>query len=254
MMTLDEFEERVGAINWMLSFAGDPAGVVAGQRVVEIGSGFAVGAVACLRLGASHYVGIDPEPFGSRIIALTGQDPGFRACYEQATRDLDRRKVVLVEGYADDWPATGFDLCLIADVMEHVGDPMAVAQSAFRLLRPGGRCIVSTAPLFYSASGHHLFHELGNTPWGHLYPGFDVASTGASPFFVAEYASLNRITHAEIVRVFRAQGFRIGKERVLRDAQQDFAAAKPRLCGSYLQGRDPDLFLQSVSQLVLVKP
>lgn len=250
-----EFEERVAAVTWMLGFAGEPHEVVGGQRVVEIGSGYGVGAIACLRNGAAQYVGIEPEPFGSRVIQLDGTDPGYRVCYERAARSIDKRRVLFLEGFADDWPESGFDICLISDVLEHVEDPSAIAASAHRLLRQGGKVIASTCPLYFSAYGHHLFDVLSDQPWGHLYEGFDRDSVihETSTYLISEFESLNGVTHAELLDAFSSTGFSIVKERTLPQEGVDFAAVRHRIRSELVERMSDEIFEQSVSQFVAVK-
>ena len=145
-MTDQDFEDRVKAIEWMVSYVGPVPEILGGRTVVEIGSGFGCGAVACIRNGAANYLGIEPEPFGSRIIEIEGTDPDYRAAYERAAAGIDKSRVRFFEGLAHEWPGDGFDICLIADVMEHVADPGAIAADAARLLRSGGNVIASYEP------------------------------------------------------------------------------------------------------------
>jgi SAM-dependent methyltransferase len=215
-----------------------------------------VGAIACLRNGAAQYVGIDPEPFGTRVIQLDGTDPGYRACYERAARSIDKRRALFLEGFADDWPEGGFDICLISDVLEHVEEPSVIAASAFRLLRSGGQVIASTCPLYFSAHGHHLFDVLSGQPWGHLYTGFDRESVkhDTSTYLISEFESLNGVTHAELLGAFSSVGFSITKERTLPHEGVDFAAVRHRIEPELVARIPEEVFDQSVSQFVAVKP
>jgi SAM-dependent methyltransferase len=254
-MTQDEFEDRVAAINWMLSFAGEINDVVREKRIVEIGSGFGVGAIACLRHGARQYLGIEPEPFGARVIQLEGVNPDFRVCYENAAKNIDKRRALFLEGFADDWPGSDFDVCLIADVLEHVEQPSVIAASAHRLLRKGGIVIASTSPLYFSAHGHHLFDVLSEQPWGHLFKDFDrdAVAQQASSFLMSEFDNLNGVTHAELLEVFSASGFDISSERTLPYDGVDFSAVRHRIKDEHLLYNEDEIFDQCVSQFVAVK-
>jgi SAM-dependent methyltransferase len=254
-MTDEEFEDRVAAVSWMLDFAKDQVEVVRDKRVVEIGSGFGVGAIACLRKGAAEYLGIEPQPFGAGVIQLDGADAGFRVCYETAAKSIDKRKVHFFEGFADDWPGGGFDVCLIADVLEHVHDPKMIAASAWRLLKAGGMVVASTSPLYFSAHGHHLFDVFADRPWAHLYKDFsrDAVARKTSPFLLSEFDSLNGVTHAELTAAFLTAGFKITKERTLPQENVDFEQVRQRIKPEYLERVDLDVFNQSVSQFIAVK-
>lgn len=252
-----EFEDRVAAMNWMLTVAGEPREVVGGKRVVEIGSGFGAGAIACARNGAAQYLGIDPEPFGSAVIQLDGSDNAYRDCYERAATSVDRRRILFLQGMADDWPAGGFDVCLVADVLEHVDDPRIIAASAWRLLRPGGIAITSTCPLYFSAPGHHLPEVFKDRPWGHLYEDFspDDLISRTSNYALSQFHSLNRTTHAELVDVFASVGFEISKQRVLPHHEgADFSKVRHLIKAEYLECFSDEVFEQSLSQLVVTKP
>lgn len=255
LMSDQEFQDRVATMNWMLGFAGEPQEVVRDKRVVEIGSGFGAGAIACLGNGATQYLGIEPDPFGARATQLEGSDPGYRAAYERAAQGIDKRRALFLEGFADDWPGSGFDICLIADVLEHVERPSAIAASAHRLLRQGGIVISSTAPLYFSAPGHHLFDVLSERPWGHLYDDFDRDSVKdqTSNYLISEFDNLNGITHVELLEAFSSNGFDIASERTLPHEGSDFATVRGRIKPEYLERYPEAVFDQCVSQFVAVK-
>lgn len=66
----------------------------------------------------------------------------------------------------------GFDLILLRDVLEHIGDVEGALAKAARLLRPGGRIYASFAP-FLSPFGGHQHNGSGPAscmPWLHLLP------------------------------------------------------------------------------------
>jgi SAM-dependent methyltransferase len=255
MITDSEFEDRVSAVNWMLGYAGDAHEVVGGKRVVEIGSGFGVGAIACLRNGADQYLGIEPEPFGTRVIQTDGYDAGFRVCYENAARTIDKRRALFLEGFADDWPGGDFDVCLIADVLEHVENPADIATSARGLLRQGGIVIASTSPLFLSAYGHHLFDVFPGQPWAHLCEDFDrdALMLQTSQYLISEFDSLNGVTHMELLEAFSSSGFEIAHERTLPQEGADFLSVRDRIKPEYLERFPDEIFDQCVSQFVAVK-
>ena len=60
-------------------------------------------------------------------------------------------------GYAENMPYQNnlFDIVLMEDVLEHVGDPKKVIQECYRVLKPGGKIIIKF-PSFKSMFAHHL--------------------------------------------------------------------------------------------------
>jgi SAM-dependent methyltransferase len=77
-----------------------------------------------------------------------------------------------------DLPDASFDVVLLTDVLEHVEDDTRSAQTALRLLRPGG-IIVATVPAYqwlYSEhdARHHHFRRYGKRQFRGLWSGGDV--------------------------------------------------------------------------------
>lgn len=77
-----------------------------------------------------------------------------------------------------DLPAESFDVVLLTDVLEHIEDDVRSAQTALRLLRPGG-IVVATVPAYqwlYSEHDkrHHHFRRYGKRQFRALWSGADV--------------------------------------------------------------------------------
>jgi SAM-dependent methyltransferase len=249
-----EFEDRTKAIEWMASYVGPD--FFTGKRIVEIGSGFGCGAIAAIRNGASFYLGIEPEPFGSRLVQLEGRDPGYRLAYERAAISIDKSRIRFFEGFADEWPGADFDACIIADTMEHVGDPAAIARDAAGLLRPGGLLLASTAPLFYSATGHHLFDLFRSQPWAHLRTDFDASGLRQheSDYLVGEFETLNGVTHAELLTAFSDAGLEMVSERTLEEGNYRFSDYEHLIATEHKQRLPVEVFDECVSQILVRKP
>jgi SAM-dependent methyltransferase len=249
-----EFEDRTKAIEWMASYVGP--GFFTGRRVVEIGSGFGCGAIAAIRNGASFYLGIEPEPFGSRLVQLEEADPGYRLAYERAARSIDKSKVRFYEGFADEWPSADFDVCIIADTMEHVGDPAAIARDAANLIRPGGLVLASTAPLYYSATGHHLFDLFRSEPWAHLRGDFDPSGLRQreSDYLVSEFETLNGVTHAELLKAFASAGLELVSQRTIDAGVFQFSDYEHLIAAEYKRSLPVEVFDECVSQILARKP
>ncbi|GLW95295.1 class I SAM-dependent methyltransferase [Actinokineospora globicatena] len=106
------------------------AGVGPADRVVEVGSGLGVGAAwAVEELGPVSITGVDLNPAQVR-----------RA---RAQRD-DRLEFVVGAAEALPLPEASADVVLSLEAAQHIDDLRGFAISAHRVLRPGGRFVVST--------------------------------------------------------------------------------------------------------------
>ena len=114
---------------------GDPA---PGTRVLDVGAGTGTLAAAALQCGA-EVTAVDPDPGMLEIAAVTA--PGAR---------LDRA------GLPDlPFPDGSFDVALANFVVNHVPDPRAAVRELARVVRPGGRVVVTIWP-----SGHNAQSRL----------------------------------------------------------------------------------------------
>jgi len=94
---------------------------------LEIGTGTGVFLEELSRRGFSSVTGVEPS-----TAAIAAAPP--------------HRKAWIKEGIfvADDFQPASFDLICCFMTLEHVRDPLEIAQSAFRLLRPGGAFLTVT--------------------------------------------------------------------------------------------------------------
>ena len=70
-----------------------------------------------------------------------------------------------------------YDLIFSKDVFEHVRDVENIMDEMYRVLKPGGECVIGFGPLWYSPFGDHgiLRSSIGFTlPWLHLILGKEV--------------------------------------------------------------------------------
>lgn len=100
----------------------------AGLRVVDLGCG---GGLLTVPLAAA----------GARVL---GVDLGERALRDGARRGAAGAQFAVGDLLRPPVAAGGADLVLLADVLEHVGDPAAAVAVAARLLREGGHLFVNT--------------------------------------------------------------------------------------------------------------
>jgi SAM-dependent methyltransferase len=119
------------------------AGVAVRGRVLDAGCGGG-GMPLSLAEEAGPVVGIDPfNRFG---------DAGARLARERGLRHLH---FALADGMALPFPDEAFDLVLSHAVIEHVADAPLYLRECARVLAPGGRVFLSTAP-YLSFAGAHL--------------------------------------------------------------------------------------------------
>jgi len=119
------------------------AGVRLGGRVLDAGCGGG-GMPLSLAEEARQVIGIDPvNRFG---------DAGMRLARE---RGLVNLHFALADGMALPFTNGAFDLVLSHAVIEHVADAPLYLRECARILAPGGRVYLSTAP-YLSFAGAHL--------------------------------------------------------------------------------------------------
>jgi 2-polyprenyl-6-hydroxyphenyl methylase / 3-demethylubiquinone-9 3-methyltransferase len=116
---------------------------LAGARVLDVGCGAGLLSEAMAREGAD-VTALDLAPELIEVAKLHLLESGLRVDYRlQAVEDL-----------AAEAPGT-FDAVTCMEMLEHVPDPAAVVAACARLLRPGGRLVVSTinrTPLAFAAA------------------------------------------------------------------------------------------------------
>jgi SAM-dependent methyltransferase len=124
-------------------------------RVLDLGCGHGVLSVDLARRGAKEVVGLDLDTdaisFASHYV--TDAYPQFTGEIRFVSHDIA------------DWPeAAAFDFVFSKDAFEHILDLNGVIGHIRRVLRPGGRLVIGTSPLYYSAFGDHdlVGHRI---PW-----------------------------------------------------------------------------------------
>jgi SAM-dependent methyltransferase len=149
-----------------------------------------------------------------------------------------------------------YSAIVLASVLEHVEDPVALVQSLADWLEPGGRVFVSVpneAAYIHSADVSTLFHE----HWSYFaeptlrtsmaLAGFGIASCEESGFGGSLYAELDPSGHAETVReaevagaiVAARQYIALGRRNCerLREACERLLADGTRTLGVYVPAR-----------------
>ncbi len=141
-----------------------------------------------------HHVAVDrkPPPAAGRSVAL----------------GLD-----LEEPFAERLPGRPFDLCLALDVVEHMASPEAFMAEVFRVLRPGGKLLVSTANVAYLPLRLSL-----------LAGQFNYGKRG-----VLDMTHKRLFTVSSFVRLLRHSGFRVERVVGFPPPLTDMISASPLL-------------------------
>jgi SAM-dependent methyltransferase len=165
-----------------------------GKVVVDFGCGDGHEAIELAQNGAEQVIGID------------NREPALRRAQENARRaGVQDVSVFCSEG------VYGADAIISLDGFEHFGDPAAILQTMYELLKPGGVVYASFGPTWYHPLGGHLFSVF---PWAHLMFSeralirwrSDLRSDGATRFGEVE-GGLNGMTIARFERLLRASPF-----------------------------------------------
>ena len=151
----------------------DKVGVATAGRILDAGCGGG-GMPLSLAEHAALVVGIDP--------AERFQDAGVKLARERGITNLH---FALADGMALPFGEGTFDLVLSHAVIEHVADAPLYLRECARVLAPGGRMYLSTAP-YLSFAGAHLPRLKVPVPL-HLIAGRRVAF--ATFQFLARYAA-----------------------------------------------------------------
>lgn len=122
-----------------------------GGRVIDVGCGGG-GMPLSFAEHADYVVGIDPMDRFSQAGAVIA-------------REWNRPNVLFAraDGMTLPFPSGTFDLVLSHSVIEHVADAGLYLRECRRVMKPEGRCYLSTAP-YLSPAGAHLPHLLMPIP------------------------------------------------------------------------------------------
>jgi len=145
--------QRRGRAAFLDEFGTD--GSVNGDRVLDLGCGMGANTFAVVRAGASEVIGVDLDVEKVRCAAAAAGEAGE-----------GRARFAAQSGAALAFDAGRFDVVLLLDVIEHLPDPAAVLAECARVLRTGGRLLV-TFPPYRSPWGAHLFTHVP-VPWAQL--------------------------------------------------------------------------------------
>ena len=102
-----------------------------------------------------------------------------------------------------------FDTVFCVDVVEHLPTPELFVAEFFRVLKPGGRLLLSFGPPWCHAHGKHLWAKFPGW-WTHLlFPRRVVMRVGGYPENATwEELGMHRLTVGKFRRIMRGSGFR----------------------------------------------
>lgn len=126
---------------------------VCGADVLDFGCGRGHQSIAFARAGARRVMGLDIVPEYVRGAALLAAEHGVSDRVSFATEPPE---------------AGAFDLVVSQNSMEHYPDPVSVLDAMSRLVRPGGRLVITFGPPWLAPFGHHM-HFFLPLPWLNLW-------------------------------------------------------------------------------------
>ncbi len=115
-----------------LDYVRNRAGPVAGKMVLDVGCGGGLLSEALAAAGA-EVTGIDVTPEALAVARLHLKESGLAVDYREIT----------AEALAEAEPEH-YDIITCMEMLEHVPEPASVIAACARLLRPGGRLLLST--------------------------------------------------------------------------------------------------------------
>ena len=170
--------------------------LVRDKTVIDFGCGEGADSVDLARFGAKKVIGIDIRQSVLDKAKANAAAAGVGECCEFVTST-----------------ETKGDMIVSLDAFEHFGDPGAILDIMYGLLKPGGCVMACFGPTWYHPLGGHLFSVF---PWAHLV--FSEAALirwrstirpdGATRFSEVS-GGLNQMTIARFERLVSASKFEI---------------------------------------------
>ncbi len=129
---------------------------ISGKEILDLCCGAGGKAVFLSELGAKKVVGVD---LGADFIA---QAKSFAA-----VKGATNCEFIVDDAQSLPFPDRSFDMVFSFDAFEHVADPKKMLSEARRVMRKGGRLIMSFTT-WHRHDGHHLADAI-RVPWVHLF-------------------------------------------------------------------------------------
>jgi len=188
--------DHLAYAQWEFDHAGESLapfgdlGRIHGKRLLDVGCGLGGKSTWYALHGAEEVVAVDLDPErverAARFAGLKGaRQAGF------LVRDACQ---------LDDLEEGRFDLALFNDAFEHLDDPGAALETAWRLLAPGGRALIVFPP-WGSPWGAHLFAHI-RIPWAqHLFADHPLLAVWKDGFRAAAGTGDGLITPGKLAEV-----------------------------------------------------
>lgn len=175
---------------------GDAYGFNERHKVLEVGSGMGTRCLLGNAIWKADFTGL--EPCANTYSLLKEAISEFRAVNPHL--EYDSR---CESGEETELDSDQFDFVLSFEVVEHVRDPAQFVSELYRVLKPGGRLLLSTCNFRSFYEGHYRTFWL---PFlGPESAGRWVKYLGYNPDFLNE---LNFITRTELWRLLQKSGFK----------------------------------------------
>jgi SAM-dependent methyltransferase len=158
-----------------------------------------------------------------------------RACVTVAAADGRVGRLHQMNAEAMDFPANLFDGIITFGTFEHLERPGDVLDEMHRVLKPGGRALVTFGPPWTASYGHHL-HHWGSVshvipPWAHLvldeermaellagaWPADAPITAQRALRWIYRDRDINRLTIGQLRALFAASKLNVGWEVPLGD-------------------------------------
>jgi SAM-dependent methyltransferase len=170
------------------------SGITSGSNVLEIGCGD--GALS----------GLIYKNFKCNLHGTEPSEEGIRFCNEMFEKHNYKASFSVVGGYTLPFPDNHFDFVILADVIEHLQQPDTMLVEMQRLLKPGGKAIITTPirTMEYPEDKMHVHEFYPSELISHCKDNFNgsVEATYSHPLVWHELYSYGKKRNRSIIRLY----------------------------------------------------
>lgn len=149
----------------MLTVRYDRLGLVAGERLLDIGAGGGRHAYEAMRRGAD-VTAVDSDP--AEVKDVAGMTKSMTEADAAVASNGGDGRAVVGDALALPFAAATFDRVIAAEVLEHIPDDLAAISELSRVLRPGGTMAVTVPRWWPELVAWALSDEYHMRPGGHV--------------------------------------------------------------------------------------